>query len=226
MKVLLQGLLLVLLALNTDAFTKRQARAYASTATSRRQAVPLWATKQQQPVMSGRHGEGFRFMPMIKATSKEHFPRILQIAGVYPELTPEELLAPGPAQPAAPQGSWVYDFSDLTGVQGGKVAIPGSIIITQAVDPVVLITTSTQLGISSPSEVEMLVVVDRGNKRFHPDEFFVYRTRENTLKIQWSDRVPEDMEVLGKVVTTAQPWLPSMRKPSTGFAEEDEEDDD
>jgi hypothetical protein len=33
-------------------------------------------------------------------------------------------------------------------------------------------------------------------------------------------------EIIGKVVTTAQPYLPSMRRPSTGFAEEDEEDDD
>jgi len=225
MQVLLQWLLLVQLALNSNAFKGANRAEYVRAATSRvasRVLSSLWA----QPVMSGRHGEGFRFMPMIKATSKEHFPRILQIAGVYPDLTPEELLAPGPAQPSAPQGSWGYDFSDLSGVQGGKVAIPGSIIITQAVDPVVLITTSTHLGVPSPSELEMLVVVDRGNKRFHPDDFFVFRTRENTLKIQWSDRVPDDMEIIGKVVTTAQPYLPSMRRPSTGFAEEDEEDDD
>lgn len=94
----------------------------------------------------GGHNENFKFLPMIRfdslisfyteyaylstyfiisGTEDEHFPRIIHIAGVFPNLTPEQLLAPI-SSPAAPAGSWTYEFADPDGPQLGTVALPGS----------------------------------------------------------------------------------------------------
>lgn len=186
----------------------------------------------QQPSLSARtkssggHGEGFHFIPMIRTGRKDHFPRIIQIAGVYPDITPDDLLAPPQSASAAPKGTWSYDFSDVTGVQLGKVAIPGSEVITDCVDPVVLITTNTQLGIACPAEVEMLVVVDRGDCAFNPDSFYAIRTPENTLKIQWMESISQDMDIMGKVVVATVPFVSAMLPPSNGFAESGDDEDE
>jgi len=175
---------------------------------------------------SGSHGQGFHFMPMIRTGSKEHFPRILPIAGVFPGITTQELLAPRP-NPSAPQGSWSYDFSDIGGVQLGKVAIPGADIITDAVDPVVIITSNTALKIQAVTEIEMLLVIDRKDPEpFDADNFYLFRRLDtDELEVLWCERPPADKEILGKVVTAVLPWVPGMKKAASGFAEEDEEED-
>ena len=195
---------------------------------ARRAAVgQLWSTS----VKSGQHGQGFRFMPMTRTSKREHFPRILPIAGVFPGLSTAELLAPPPAA-SAPPGMWTYDFSDVTGVQLGKVAIPGSEPLSNAVDPVVLISTNTALKIQAVTELEVLLVVDRRDPdAWDPDCFYLLRSVQpasgaEELQVLWCESPPPDMEVLGKVVTAVLPWVPSMQKPSSGFAEEDEDEDD
>ena len=175
---------------------------------------------------SGVHGQGFRFLPQIRTGRTEHYPRILPVAGVYPGVTVEELLAPVPL-PAAPQGTWTYDFSELTGGGGGKVAIPGSIVITEAVDPVVLVSTNTALCIQSKVEVESLIIVDRKDPApFDPDCFYLFRTMNNELKVLWCNSPPEDMEIMGKIVSVALPYVKANSKAQTGFAEEDDDEDD
>lgn len=157
---------------------------------------------------------------MIRTGNDEHYPRIMQIAGVYPNMSPAELMAPM-STPAAAQGSWSYDFSDLSGPQLGKVAIPGSQVVTDCIDPVVMLTTNVELGIAVVVDVEMLVVVDRGDRAFSPDNFFVFRTPENTLKLMWCDSQTPGLDIMGKVVVCAMPYVKEMKSPETGFAEND-----
>jgi hypothetical protein len=173
---------------------------------------------------AGGHGEGFRYLPMQKGGRRDHFPRIIQIAGVYPDLTPEELYAPTSA-PAAKVGSWTYDFSDPEGPQLGTVAVPGSEVVTRSIDPVAIISKSTDLGIGLAEEVEMLVVIDRGDRDWNPEKFFIVRTPENRLRIQWFDMLEPGYDILGKVVVSFVPFIASMAPAETGFAEADEDED-
>ncbi len=43
---------------------------------------------------SGGHGVEFRYLPIHQAKETENFPRILQIAGVYPQITADQIRAP------------------------------------------------------------------------------------------------------------------------------------
>lgn len=153
-----------------------------------------------------------------------HFPRIIQIAGMYPDITPEELMAPI-STPAASPGLWMYDFPDADQPQQGTVAIPGSPAITGCVDPVVMITSNTVLGVQLKEDVEMLVVVDRGDRYFTPECFFVFRTPENQLLVQWADKVEPGYEILGRVALCTVPYMRSSAPTDTGFAENDGDED-
>jgi hypothetical protein len=48
---------------------------------------------------SGGHGVDFKYLPVHQAKPSENFPRIVQIAGIYPGIKPEELFAPPPSLP-------------------------------------------------------------------------------------------------------------------------------
>eukprot|EP01036_Dinobryon_divergens_P036532 gene36532-47589_t len=172
----------------------------------------------------GGHNQDFKFLPMIRGSQDEHFPRIIHIAGVYPNLTPEQLLAPI-SNPAAPPGAWTYEFADPDGPQLGTVALPGSEIITDCIDPVVVITKNTALGVAVVEEVEMMVVIDRGDRDWSEDNFFIFQTPENELAIQWSDSdyLDDGYEILGRVVLCSVPFTNKMKKKPTGFMEEDDE---
>ena len=107
------------------------------------------------------------------------------------------------------------------------MAIPGSIVITEAVDPVVLVSTNTALCIQSKVEVESLIIVDRKDPApFDPDGFYLFRTMNNELKVMWCNSPPEDMEIMGKIVSVALPYVKANSKAQTGFAEEDDDEDD
>ncbi len=61
-------------------------------------------------------------------------------------------------------GMWQFDFSDPEGPQLGTVALPPSSVIQLALDPVVVISRSVELGLSLTNnvEAEVLIVIDRG----------------------------------------------------------------
>jgi hypothetical protein len=144
----------------------------------------------------------------------------MSIAGVYPELTPEELLAP-PSVPSGGLGCLSYDFPDPDGPQLGIVAIPGSDKITYAIDPTVLITSNIELGVKLEEDSEMLVVVDRGDIRLTKDNFYVFKTPNNELKIQWTDKLEKGYEIMGKVILCTIPFSEKNSPKKTGFLEED-----
>jgi hypothetical protein len=145
----------------------------------------------------------------------------MRIAGVYPELTPEELLAP-PSVPSGGLGCWSYDFPDPDGPQLGIVAIPGSDKITYAIDPTVLITSNIELGVKLEEDSEMLVVVDRGDIRLTKDNFYVFKTPNNELKIQWTDKLEKGYEIMGKVILCTIPFSEKNGPKKSGFLEDDD----
>lgn len=76
--------------------------------------------------------------------------------GVYPDVSVEQILAPK-TTPAPTQGQWAYEFTDPDGSQLGTVALPGSDLLALAVDPVILISKSTDLNILVKEETESLL---------------------------------------------------------------------
>ena len=178
----------------------------------------------KQSIKPGGHGDGFKYIPIHQAKQLENFPRIVPIAGVYPELTPQDLMTPSPGLPFR-KGTWSYDFSTPDGTQLGTVALPPSDIMTACIDPVAIISTNVALGITNvPVDVEVVVVIDRGNKVFKSNVFFAFKSPQNEIVIRWSDKMPPGHEVLGKVVICMSPWVEGMRQKSSGFLEDDEDD--
>ena len=122
-------------------------------------------------------------------------------------------------------GSWTYDFSDPSGPQLGTIALPESDVMTDSIDPVAVITTNTALGIRVVQEVEVVVVIDRGDRVHRSDLFYAFKTPDNRVAIQWSDQIEPGYEVLGKVVLCTVPWVIGMKKQASGFLEDEDGDE-
>lgn len=171
-----------------------------------------------------KHGENFKFLSVLRGNEDEYFPRIIPIAGVLGEVTFEQIMLPFSAE-APKVGNWFYDFSDPDGPQLGTFACPPSRNIHEAADPVGLIATNTQLNInlSINDEVECVVVIDRGDFKFDPDVFFAFKTPIDTIEIGSCNKVPNDYEIIGRVVMTTVPFHPGMQRKPTGFLEDETE---
>jgi hypothetical protein len=169
---------------------------------------------------SGKHGSNFKYLPILQGDPDEPFPRIIHIAGIYPHLTVEQLFAPVSPQGAS-AGAWSYDFGDPDGPQLGSVALPGSGVITACIDPVVVIAKNSDLGVAAVEEVEMIVVIDRGDRDFVTGKFYIFLTPEQTLDIRWMETLEEGYTVLGRVALCAMPFTESMRPKATGFLEDE-----
>lgn len=127
------------------------------------------------------------------------------------------------------QGQWTYDFSDPDGPQLGTVALDGSNVVASAVDPVAIIAEHTALNVPLPdaikNPVDLIVLVDRAQNGFAERKFLVVDTPGEGLSIAafpTKADLPAGCEVLGQVVLTQIPWLPSMKPTKSGFMEVDE----
>ena len=136
----------------------------------------------------GMHGTGSRFMPLSQNMPDDISPRMVPVAGMYPGVTGEELMAP-PSSPSAPMGMWQFDFSDPDGPQLGTVVLPPSAAVQKAADPVVMVAQSTELKLSLRNDVEaeVLIVIDRGELDFdstkgHPGEGTAPKKGKRTMK--------------------------------------------
>lgn len=170
----------------------------------------------------GQHGENFKYLPLFRADEDEYFPRIIPIAGVYPTLSIDEFFAPE-SSPSPDLGTWAYEFTDPNGSQIGTVALPGSKVIYDAIDPVVLITRNTDLQVQVVEEVEMLIVVDRGDVEIRSDNFYLISSPSNELLIRSinTKQIPSGFRVLGKIVLGTVPFTSAMLAKSTGWLEEE-----
>lgn len=174
------------------------------------------------------HGQDACFLPLEQLDQEYRAPRILQIAGMYPGLSKEDIMAVS-SEPAAEVGQWSYDFSDPDGPQMGTVAVPGGPVVSLAEDPIVIIADHFELGIPLPEElkdpVDILVVVDRYLNSFAERKFLVVDVPGQGIRIggfPTKNDLPKGAEILGQVVFVQIPWLPCMKKTKSGFVEEDE----
>ena len=125
-------------------------------------------------------------------------------------------------------GQWTYDFSDPDGPQLGTVAVDGSELVTNCKDPIVIIAEHTSLAVPLPDAikdpVDLIVLVDRSTNWFAERRFLVIDIPGEGLKIgAYSTKADlPDGDILGQVVLTQIPWLPSMKPTKTGFLEADE----
>ena len=157
----------------------------------------------------------------MKLDRDEHWPVILKIAGVYGEMTVSDLFAPAYTPPTK-QGYWSYDFTEPGGPQMGTVAVPGNDRLHQCVDPVVIIATNSQLGIKAREELEMLVVIDRGDRTRDSDtNFFVFQNSDESFYIQWAEGTLEGC--IGKVAMCCLPLTDKERDITSGFEEQNED---
>ena len=144
---------------------------------------------------------------------------------MYPDLTPEDVLAPAQCPLIVP-GQIAFDFSDPNGPQLGTVAIPGSDPITFADDPVAIVVHNHDLKIQmrTPEGAECVAVIDRMDLKFNPDFFYCFRTPENRVELGSMNQLEAGYEILGRLLLTVVPWVKGEKVAATGFAEEDEED--
>lgn len=178
--------------------------------------------------LGGLHGENSCFLPLEQVDEEHYAPRIVQIAGVYPGITKEELSAVT-SSPAPEMGQWSYDFSDPDGPQMGTVALPGCNIVASCEDPAVIIGEHFALGVPLPDAlkepVDLLLLVDRAKTGFAERKFHVVDIPGEGVIIRGFEtrgEIPEGSEILGRVVFVQVPWLPCMKKKKSGFMEDEQ----
>ena len=74
----------------------------------------------------------------------------------------------------------------------------------------------------SCQETEMLVVVDRADREFVLNKFFLWDTPDAGLQVRYFEgEITPGFECVGRIGIVLAPFLPSMAKVSSGFEEED-----
>lgn len=171
------------------------------------------------------HGTGSRFLSITQLKGDELMPRIVPIAGVYPGITAQELMAPTSSESPS-YGRWVYDFSDPEGPQMGTVALPGMALVHACASPVVVIANNDALGIDmmGDHDIEAMVLIDRGDRYFQPSKFYAFAAPDDSVVIRWFDQVPEGWALLGKVHYVTMPWTAKTGTYKSGWMEVDEDD--
>ncbi|CAB1100338.1 unnamed protein product [Ectocarpus sp. CCAP 1310/34] len=173
--------------------------------------------------LEGAHGMRSRFLPVDQMDDEVFAPRIVQVAGVLPEITVADIMAVG-FTPAPEMGMWQYDFSDPEGPQLGTVAVPGGEQVFKMKEPVAIVCPNDDLNIQMPNDekAEMLLVIDRANREFEFGKFFLWDTPSDGLVVRYFEGEPTPgFACVGRVGIVLAPFLPSMAKKSSGFEEED-----
>lgn len=146
----------------------------------------------------GSHGSGFRFMPM-STMPPEPSPVLVCLAGAYPGLTIEQLLAPQPL-PFAPKGKWIYHRLTGDAVPTGFVVLPGSALLDAHPNSVGVVCSSTSLGLEllDGESHEVITLIDRSPQvEFDNTLFYAFGDGEGKVHIRW-------MEVAVALLSTFQ----------------------
>lgn len=136
-------------------------------------------------------------LPVYRLESTQDLPRILPVAGKFPLKVGDfktvpliEEIPPFQMVKFAGEGAWV--------------AIPGWQAILSAEDPVAILCDSNQLPLPPSAKVEeVLVTIDRSQRQWTPDSYFVF-AQDEELKLAWFETKPPHT-LLGKVILVLRP---------------------
>ena len=177
----------------------------------------------------GTHGTGYRFMATSTMPKAESGPALLCIAGAYPGMTADQLLAPSPL-PFAPNGRWNYHVLTGDTCATGFVALPGNSLLDAHPDTVAVVCSSGSLGIEFPdnNEHEVLALIDRSDiattdqDAFDDKTFYALADENGAVHIRWVSAIPAGWRVLGRMLYAQ---MPLVKRPGEGggFAEMSDE---
>lgn len=136
-------------------------------------------------------------MPIYRSETEAELPRILAVVGKLP-LTKADLQAVPLIDEVGPLR--LVKFSG----EGVWVTVPGWQVVLNAEDPVAILSDSDALPTSLPGKPEeVLVVVDRAQREWEPDNYFVVDLA-GQLEFQWFAEEP-DLPLLGRVILVIRP---------------------
>lgn len=136
-------------------------------------------------------------LPIYRADSEEHMPRILPVAGQFP-ITAADLKA----VPFADEYT-AFKMVRFTG-EGAWVAVPGWQVILNAEDPVAILAEGDRIPeIEQSRQEEILVIIDRAQREWNVDSHFLVDLGEEA-QIQWTEDAPTT-PILGRVILILRP---------------------
>ncbi len=137
-------------------------------------------------------------LPVYRLDSDEELPTVIPVIGLMP-LTKADFQAPPLYDAEEPFG--LVRFSG----DGAYVAVPGYSVIRNCSDPIAFLMEANQLPTQLPGASEqVLVVVDRANRDWKSDTYFVVANSENQLELNWFEANPET-QILGRVILLLRP---------------------
>lgn len=138
-------------------------------------------------------------LPFYRLESEDELPRLIPVVGQMP-LTVDDLKAVPVAMPEEP-------FGLVTGTgPSAWIAVPGWQVIFRAEDPVGLLTQTSQLP-NYPvdgAKKTVLVVVDRAERQWDDDSYFLTADATEQLALNWSAD-PLEQPIFGKVILILRP---------------------
>lgn len=222
MRRLLRQLLLLPLVLGASSRAAHAARARAAV-----RMMPALPSNMAR----GIHGQGSRFMSIVSLYNDDYAPRLMPVAGMLPHVTLEQLRRPvNPPAPGA--GRWKYYKLDNDQAPFGFVCVECPEALAAAVDPVVVVALSSDLGIPlvDGKNDEVLVFIDRGDPAvaspddYEPGVFYAFADASGQIDIAWQKEYPTGAQTLaGRVLYVYVPYVEPKVKPATGFAEMSDE---
>jgi hypothetical protein len=136
-------------------------------------------------------------LPLYRIDSEEQLPRILPVAGRLP-LAAADFKAVPIVEEEGP-----FRLVKFSGT-GAWIPVPGWQVVLVAEDPVVILVSNDQFPKSLPGKPEEnLVIVDRAQRQWRPDTYFVVE-QEGQLQLQWFEDAPS-IALLGQVILVLRP---------------------
>jgi hypothetical protein len=135
-------------------------------------------------------------LPFYRVDSEEELPRILPVVGKLPLAVVDLQAVPLVEEEGAFR---IVKFSGA----GAWVPVPGWQVILNAEDPVALLIDSDQLPSPASRTEEVLLVVDRAQRQWNADGYFIV-DRQGQLELHWSEDNP-NVPILGRVILVMRP---------------------
>jgi hypothetical protein len=137
-------------------------------------------------------------LPIYRLESADDMPRVLPVVGKLP-LSKADMQEVPILDEVGP-----FKLVQFSGT-GAWVPVPGWQVIRNAEDPVVFLCDSDRLPNPLPGQPEeVLVVVDRAQRQWDADSYFVIE-KDDLLHLQWFEERDEDIPLLGRIILIMRP---------------------